>query len=93
MQNLGEKRRGRQDWKKWFNDTLSPVLAQVLRNCSRMRLWGRIDLAITVRLIVSWCARHKPSGIKQASLHTKLITELTVGTKLISSSLGRRLSR
>lgn len=93
MQNLDDKRIDRQDWKRWFSNTLSPVLAQVLRNCFRTRLWGRTDLAITVRLIVLWCARHKPLGIKQASLHTKLITELTVGTKLISSSWGRRLSR
>lgn len=54
---------------------------------------GKNKLSVMVRLIVLWCARHKPLGIKQASLHTKLITELTVGTKLISSSQGRRLSR
>lgn len=43
--------------------------------------------------MVPWYVRHKPLGIKQASLHTELISELTVGTKLISSSLGRRESR
>lgn len=45
---------------------------------------------ITERLIMPWYVRHKTLGIKQASRHTVLISELIVGTKLISSSLGRR---